>query len=106
MTDVEIGVSPLRSEIERINRQGLVPESRHQRVRGVVNRVRPGVGGLKLNAVREPLRCIHLQAVINGGGRRGYQESARSRCEGVISGGIEWQEAVFGSIPQVGAAQG
>src|SRR6266446_2336483 len=91
---VEVGISSLGGQVKRVSWEFLVAGSRHQRVGRVIDGMRPCVRALDSKATRKSLRDVHLQCVIDRGGR------PRKECrmeEGVVVDSIERQYSRFGT---------
>src|SRR5215510_13570499 len=63
VSHIEVRVRAFGAAVEAVLRQGRRARQVEQ-VRDLVDRVRPGVSGRELNAVREPLVQLNLQAVV------------------------------------------
>src|SRR5262249_15792711 len=63
VSHIEVRVAAFGAAVEAVLRQRR-PARQIEQIRDLVNRVRPGVSGRELKAVREPLVQLNLQAVV------------------------------------------
>ena len=66
MAEVEVGITPFCGEVVRVSGEATVAGSRIKGIRAVIERMRPGVSGLDLKSLREPLGHCGLESVVIG----------------------------------------
>jgi hypothetical protein len=65
MADVIIGIAAILAQVERVAREGVSANGSAQRVYAIVNRMRPGISGLRLKSMGEAMCPLGLQAMID-----------------------------------------
>ena len=102
MAGIKAGVAFLAPQVERVNREITIPGCGYERVGGVVQGVRIGVGALNLQAVEIAFRQLDLQAVVPGMPAAFIEERV---LECVVVHGVEGQNSVFSAEEKIAELQ-